>query len=95
MQIFNRVMCGFVSPERVQHNESRTLPRRILLEAMDKRRGLSRVVAFDEGLTEHSKPSGIPNQLETVSTIERNKTAELVLLNANPLDDIHNTAQIR
>lgn len=31
---------------------------------------------------------------DTVSTIERNKAADLVLLDANPLDDIHNTARI-
>jgi imidazolonepropionase-like amidohydrolase len=31
---------------------------------------------------------------DTVGTVERNKAADLVLLNANPLDDIHNTARI-
>jgi imidazolonepropionase-like amidohydrolase len=30
----------------------------------------------------------------TVGTIERNKAADLVLLDANPLDDIHNTHRI-
>jgi len=33
-------------------------------------------------------------KLDTVGTIERNKAADLVLLDANPLDDIHNTARI-
>jgi len=33
-------------------------------------------------------------KLDTVGTIERNKVADLVLLDANPLDDIHNTARI-
>jgi hypothetical protein len=33
-------------------------------------------------------------KLDTVGTIERNKAADLVLLGANPLDDIHNTARI-
>jgi imidazolonepropionase-like amidohydrolase len=32
--------------------------------------------------------------LDTVGTVERNKAADLVLLTANPLDDIHNTARI-
>jgi hypothetical protein len=32
--------------------------------------------------------------LDTVGTVERNKAADLVLLAANPLDDIHNTARI-
>lgn len=31
---------------------------------------------------------------ETAGTIEQNKMADLVLLNANPLNDIHNTARI-
>jgi len=33
-------------------------------------------------------------KLQSVGTIERNKAADLVLLDANPLDDIHNTARI-
>ena len=33
-------------------------------------------------------------KLDTVGTVERNKAADLVLLTANPLDDIHNTARI-
>ncbi len=33
-------------------------------------------------------------QLDTVGTIERDKAADLVLLSANPLDDIHNTTRI-
>jgi hypothetical protein len=33
-------------------------------------------------------------KLDTVGTIERDKAADLVVLNANPLDDIHNTARI-
>jgi len=33
-------------------------------------------------------------KLDTAGTIERNKAADLVLLDANPLDDIHNTARI-
>ena len=33
-------------------------------------------------------------KLDTVGTIEQNKAADLVLLDGNPLDDIHNTARI-
>ena len=33
-------------------------------------------------------------KLDTAGTIERNKVADLVLLSANPLDDIHNTARV-
>ncbi len=33
-------------------------------------------------------------KLDSVGTIERNKAADLVLLDANPLNDIHNTARI-
>jgi len=33
-------------------------------------------------------------KLDIVGTIEQNKAADLVLLNANPLDDIQNTARI-
>ncbi len=33
-------------------------------------------------------------KLDTSGTIERNKAADLVLLDANPLDGIHNTRRI-
>jgi imidazolonepropionase-like amidohydrolase len=33
-------------------------------------------------------------KLDSAGTIERNKAADLVLLDANPLADIHNTARI-
>lgn len=33
-------------------------------------------------------------KLDTLGTVERNKVADLVMLSANPLDDIHNTARI-
>jgi imidazolonepropionase-like amidohydrolase len=39
-------------------------------------------------------PAEFLNQLDSVGTIERNKAADLILLNANPLDNIHNTSQI-
>ena len=33
-------------------------------------------------------------KLDSVGTVERGKSADLVLLDANPLDDIHNAARI-
>lgn len=40
-------------------------------------------------------PAEFLNQLDTHGTIEPGKFADLVLLDANPLDDIHNTQKIR
>lgn len=40
-------------------------------------------------------PAEFLNQLKTRGTIEPNKVADLVLLDANPLEDIHNTQKIR
>ena len=33
-------------------------------------------------------------KLDSSGTVEKGKVADLVLLNANPLDDIHNTSRI-
>ena len=40
------------------------------------------------------KPAEFLHQLERRGTIEPGKSADLVVLNANPLDDIHNTRQV-
>jgi hypothetical protein len=39
-------------------------------------------------------PARYLHKLDEMGTIEKNKAADLVLLNANPLDDIHNTTKI-
>ncbi|HEV8129682.1 MAG TPA: amidohydrolase family protein [Acidobacteriota bacterium] len=39
-------------------------------------------------------PAKFLGRLDSVGTIERGKFADLVLLDANPLDDIHNTSRI-
>jgi len=40
-------------------------------------------------------PAEFLGKLQAQGTIEPGKTADLVLLDANPLDDIHNTQKIR
>jgi imidazolonepropionase-like amidohydrolase len=40
-------------------------------------------------------PADFLGKLETQGTIEPGKTADLLLLDANPLEDIHNTQKIR
>jgi imidazolonepropionase-like amidohydrolase len=40
-------------------------------------------------------PAEFLGKLQTQGTIEQSKFADLVLLDANPLDDIHNTQKIR
>jgi imidazolonepropionase-like amidohydrolase len=40
-------------------------------------------------------PAEFLGKLETQGTIEQGKFADLLLLDANPLDDIHNTQKIR
>jgi imidazolonepropionase-like amidohydrolase len=40
-------------------------------------------------------PAEFLGKLQTHGTIEQGKFADLVLLGANPLDDIHNTQKIR
>ena len=40
-------------------------------------------------------PAEFLGKLQTQGTIEQGKFADLVLLDANPLDDIHNTQKIR
>jgi imidazolonepropionase-like amidohydrolase len=39
-------------------------------------------------------PAQFLGRLEDLGTVETGKTADLVLLDANPLDDIHNTQKI-
>ena len=39
-------------------------------------------------------PAKFFNRLNVLGTIEKGKIADLVLLDANPLDDIHNTRKI-
>jgi len=40
------------------------------------------------------KPAEFLGKLDSLGTIERGKSADLLLLDANPLDDIHNTRRI-
>ncbi len=40
-------------------------------------------------------PAEFLGKLQTQGTIEEGKVADLLLLNANPLDDIQNTQKIR
>jgi imidazolonepropionase-like amidohydrolase len=45
-------------------------------------------------LTATRNPAGFLGKFSTLGTVERGKLADLVLLDANPLDDIHNTRRI-
>ena len=40
-------------------------------------------------------PAEFLGKLQTQGTVEQGKIADLVLLDSNPLDDIHNTQKIR
>jgi imidazolonepropionase-like amidohydrolase len=46
-----------------------------------------------QAATKH--PAEFLGKLQTQGTIEQGKFADLLLLDANPLDDIHNTRRIR
>jgi imidazolonepropionase-like amidohydrolase len=54
--------------------------------------GLSPMQAL-QGATKN--PAEFLGKLKTEGTIETGKTADLLLLDANPLEDIHNTQNIR
>ena len=83
-----RIMAGtdttapFVFPGSSLHEELA-----LLVQA-----GLTPMQAL-QAATKH--PAEFLGKLQTQGTVEQGKVADLVLLDANPLDDIHNTQKIR